>query len=160
MWFLGLFVLIIFCYTDLRERGISLRLLAASLISVIILMISVKIYGEKIELLKSCLAYELNIINIIWGLLPGVFLLVINKITREAIGKGDVYVIFLLGFMLGFRNTIELIIISMLLTAVFGVVYIVVCGKDKKAALPYMPFLLIAFLILLSRYLMEGFINT
>ena len=90
MIILSLSLLIICSYTDLRERGISLALLAAFSTSCAVLMISVLIFGERLGFLKRSLVYEPDIINIIAGLIPGLILLIISMLTKEAIGRGDV----------------------------------------------------------------------
>ena len=149
MWIIGLLLLIICSYTDLRERGISLVLLAASLISCVSLMICVEIYGKKSEIMAHWLVYEPDRVKLLCALIPGMALLILCRITGEAIGMGDVYVMLILGIMLGFSNTVVLLFVSMLITAVFGLCYMVVTGKSRKETLPYIPFLLGGYVLML-----------
>lgn len=149
MWIIGLLLLIICSYTDLRERGISLVLLAASLISCVSLMICVEIYGKKSEIMAHWLVYEPDRVKLLCALIPGTALLILCRVTGEAIGMGDVYVMLILGIMLGFSNTVVLLFVSMLITAVFGLCYMVVTGKSRKETLPYIPFLLGGYVLML-----------
>ena len=149
MWILCLLLLIICSYTDLRERGISLGLLAASLTSCILLMISVEIYGDRCELMEGWLIYEPGFKRILCALIPGMGLFIICKATKEAVGMGDVYVTFLLGLMLGFNNTVNLLFVSMIITAAFGLCHMILTGKSRKETLPYMPFLLGGYVLML-----------
>lgn len=144
-----LLLLIICSYTDLRERGISLVLLAASLISCAALMISVEIYGNSCKLMENWLIYKPELRGILCALIPGTLLLIVCRLSREAIGMGDVYVMLILGLMLGFANTMALMFISMVITALFGVFRIIRKGGSRKESLPYMPFLLGGYLLML-----------
>lgn len=149
MLILSLSLLITCSYTDLRERGISLALLAAFSISCVTLMISALIFGEKLGFLKRSLVYEPGIVNIITGLIPGLILLVINRLTKEAVGRGDVYVVMLLGLMLGFEKTFTVLCLSMVMTALAGLVCMAFGSKSRKDSLPYIPFVLGAYTIML-----------
>ena len=99
MYIICLILLIICSYTDLRERGISLVLLAASLISCVMLMVCVKIFGNSCEQMDSWLIYEPCPTGILCALIPGMLLFIICRATTGAIGVGDVYVMLLLGLM-------------------------------------------------------------
>ena len=132
MIFLSILLLIICSYSDLRNRGISVVLLAAFLTSDILLMVGVYIFGDRYELLRNSMVYELNIANVALGLLPG---LVITMI---------------LGIMLGLERTFILLVLSMLLTAVFGIGCMVFKGKSRKDTLPYIPFVLGAHIIMIA----------
>ena len=74
MWIICLLLLVICSYTDLRERGISIWLLAASLISCVLLMICVEILGDSYEYIDSLLIYEPDISKIVCSLIPGMVL--------------------------------------------------------------------------------------
>lgn len=144
------FSLLIICsYTDLRERGISLALLAVFSMSCSALLVSVLIFGDRFGFLKRFLVYEPGIINIFSGLIPGLILLVICRFSGEAVGLGDVYVVMLIGLMLGFEKTFSVLFLSMLMTALFGLVCMVTGSRSRKDSLPYIPFVLAAFSILI-----------
>lgn len=145
MVILSLSLLITCSYTDLRERGISLALLAAFSTSCAVLLISILIFGDRYGFLKKSLVYEPSIINILSGLIPGFLLLLISRIFKESVGMGDVYVVMLLGLMLGFEKTFTILFVSMLMTAAFGLICMAFGRRNRKDSLPYIPFLLGAF---------------
>ena len=145
MLILSLSLLIICSYTDIKERGIDLRIIAAFFISVVILFTGVFVSGDKFEILKKSLMYEPEIINILSGLIPGLFLLAVCRITKGAVGMGDVYVVLLLGLMTGFEKTFAVLFLSMVMTALTGLACIAFGSKKKKDSLPYIPFVLGAF---------------
>ena len=149
MYIICLILLIICSYTDLRERGISLVLLAASLISCVMLMVCVKIFGNSCEQMDSWLIYEPCPTGILCALIPGMLLFIICRATTGAIGVGDVYVMLLLGLMLGFGNTMTLLFVSMMITALYGICVMILKGTSRKESLPYMPFLLGGYVLML-----------
>ena len=150
MILLSLLLLIISSYSDLRNRGISVMLPAAFLTSDILLLAGVHIFGGRYEILKRCLVYEMDLTNIACGLLPGAVLFVISLVTKEAVGRGDVILIMLLGLMLGPEKVFGLLVLSMVLTAVFGIGCMVLKRKSRKDTLPYIPFILGAFLVMMA----------
>ncbi len=156
MLILSLSLLIICSFTDIRERGINLKIIAAFSVTVVILLTGVFVSGDRFEILKRSLMYEPDLINIIYGLIPGLFLLVICRITKEAVGMGDVYVVLLLGLMTGFEKTFAVLFLSMVMTALFGLACIALGSRKKKDSLPYIPFVLSAFVcvMILSRGVM------
>lgn len=148
MLILSLSLLITCSYTDLRERGINLAVLAAFSTSCVALLAGVLIFGDRLEFLKASLFYEPDIINILAGLIPGFILFAINRITGEAIGMGDVYVILLLGLMLGFEKTFTVLFLSMMMTAGYGLICMALGSRSRKDSLPYIPFVLGAFAVI------------
>ena len=145
MLILSLSLLIICSYTDIRERGINLKIIAAFSVSAVILLAGVFISGDRFLILKRSLMYEPDLISIIYGLIPGLFLFAICRITKEAVGMGDVYVILLLGLMTGFEKTFAVLFLSMVMTALTGLACIAFGSRKKKDSLPYIPFVLGAF---------------
>jgi leader peptidase (prepilin peptidase)/N-methyltransferase len=111
--------------------------------------VGASLLGDKFGVLKRSLVYEPGIINILSGLIPGLILLVICRISKEAVGKGDVYVVLLLGLMLGFEKTFTILFLSMTMTAVFGLGCLAVGNRKKKDSLPFIPFVLGAFAVLM-----------
>ena len=155
MIILSFSLLIICSYTDLRERGISLVLLAAFSISCVVLLVSVSIFGDRWAFLKSTVGYEPSPVNILAGLIPGLILLAVNRITKGAVGLGDVYVILLLGVMLGFEKTFTILFLSMVMTALFGLACMALGNRNRKDSLPYMPFVLAALVV----FTISGYIS-
>ena len=144
---LSALMLVICCYTDLKERGINRKVLAAFLFLAMSLMVNAYFFGERIGVLNKCLFYEIRAENIVFALIPGAILLIICFFSKEAIGRGDVYVVALLGLMVGFERVFAMLFISMLACAVFGIMYMIIKGKGRKETLPYIPFLCLAYVI-------------
>ena len=149
MTILSILMLAVCSYTDLRCRLISKYVLAVFLASVLGLMVCVYIFGNRFIFINGCLLYDLKAENIICALIPGIILFVISILTGEAIGRGDVYVIGLLGLMIGFDGIFAVLFVSMISCALFGIIYMAVTGKGRKETLPYIPFLLGAYLVIL-----------
>ena len=156
MVLLSLLLLIMCSYTDLRERGISVMLLAAFLTSSILLMIGVSILGDKYVMLKGMLLYEPGVLSIVSALVPGIVLFAVSRISGGAVGMGDVYLILILGFMIGFEKITALIFVSTAITALFGMFYMISGRGGRKDSLPYAPFMLAAYICIMSFLHLKG----
>lgn len=144
------FLLLISCtYTDLKKRTVSTRVLVIFLILTAGLMTGHHIIGDRYGVALGSLMYEINAENIIFSMIPGAMLLLISILTKEAIGRGDVYLVCLLGLMTGFERIFAVLFISMVSCAAFGGICMLVYGKGKKDTLPYVPFLLGAYLTIM-----------
>lgn len=82
--------------------------------------------------------------GILPAVLPGLFLLILAWFTKESIGYGDGISVLLLGGMVGLRNCIWVLGISLLLLSLVGLVLLVIKRVDRKTKIPYLPFLLVA----------------
>lgn len=82
--------------------------------------------------------------EILPAVLPGMFLLMLAWLTKEGIGYGDGISVLLLGGMVGFKNCIWVLCISLLLLSMVGLVLLVVRRVERKTKIPYLPFLLVA----------------
>ncbi len=143
-------LLLISCtYTDLRRRTVSIRVLVIFLVLTAGLMTGVHIFGDRYDAAAETLMYEINAENIILSIIPGAVLFIISLLTKEAIGRGDVYLVALLGLMTGFERIFAILFISMVSCAALGSMCMLVKGKGKKDTLPYVPFLLGAYLTLM-----------
>jgi len=65
----------------------------------------------------------------------------------EGMGKGDVYLLAMIGAFLGSKAVVITIFLSSFLGAVVGVTIIMIKGKSRKYAIPYGPFLSIGALL-------------
>lgn len=68
---------------------------------------------------------------------------------REGMGGGDVNLLAMLGAFLGWKSLLFILLISSLLGAAVGLVFILFKGKDMKYAVPFGPFLCIAAVVYL-----------
>lgn len=76
----------------------------------------------------------------------GIMLFVVSTVTKEAIGYGDSWLILLLGLHLGIFRVLQLLFAASLLAVLFAVFYLWMRKWDRKATLPFVPFLTIAYL--------------
>lgn len=87
--------------------------------------------------------------NFVWstagGILIGLAFFVVSKCTREAIGYGDSWLIFILGIYLGGLAILEVVLGACFLSSLFSIFYCIRKGWNKKHTIPFVPFLAIAY---------------
>src|SRR5690606_17316818 len=91
-----------------------------------------------------------NLINSILALLfgGGLFLL-IAIVSRGGMGGGDIKLISVLGFMLGIKKILLNILLSFIIGATVSILLLLLKKKGKKDAIPFGPFINIAFVVTL-----------
>lgn len=86
---------------------------------------------------------------ILWERLAGIGLgagfFGISKVTKEAIGYGDSWMILLLGIQKGIWQVLQILFVASLLAAVFALFYLWKRNWNKKATLPFLPFVVIGY---------------
>ncbi len=70
----------------------------------------------------------------------------ISKFTKEAVGYGDSWIILLLGIVLGIFEALQVLFVASLMAAVVGLFYLWIRKWKRSAALPFVPFLTLAYL--------------
>ena len=127
------FFLIICAVTDIRARVIHLWVLipfaAAGLIFAA--------FSGKEALISGAV-----------GALAGLFLFFLSFATGGAVGEGDGLVLMTTGVYLGFLMNLRLLCSALFLSAVVSVGAVVIKGWKKDRELPFMPFLLAAFIFI------------
>lgn len=87
---------------------------------------------------------------ILWERLAGIGLgagfFGISKVTKEAIGYGDSWIILLLGIQKGIWQVLQLLFAASILAAVFALFYLWKRNWNKKATLPFLPFIVIGYI--------------
>ncbi len=149
------------CYTDLRKRVISMRILLTFLL-ISLLWITLAqlpqlgkilklpwIFGNDVSSwLERTLCCRLSIGSVIRSPLPGIMLLLCSKLLRGAIGEGDAYLTMLTGVMLGGENNLRLLLVALLLSAFCAFFLILVKKKEKTATFPFVPFLFLSYILI------------
>ena len=79
------------------------------------------------------------------GCRVGVFLYLMSKATRGAVGEGDALVYLMTGVTLGFFGNIELLTLSLFFSAIVSVFLLVFRKVGKKKRIPFVPFTAIAY---------------
>ena len=85
------------------------------------------------------------------AILPGCVLLLIGKITRQEIGYGDGILLLVCGLCLGGKETIFLFVSGLFLMFPISLVLLLSGHTDRRAELPFAPFLLASYLFWLMQ---------
>lgn len=89
----------------------------------------------------------------LFGVLPGLLLLLCARLTREQIGYGDGLLIFIGGCVLGLHSILGQLSVAMLLSAVAALWLLVFRRRSRTYRLAFCPFLLLGSL---SGFLFSG----
>lgn len=84
----------------------------------------------------------------LWGLLPGVLVLLFAWVTKESIGYGDALVILSMGCFYALAEMMGIIMMAITFAGIAALVLLVVLHKNRKCELPFVPFLLGAHLVM------------
>lgn len=83
------------------------------------------------------------------GLLIGVILLLIGRFCGGCIGTADGIMTAVIGGVIGYHDTLLLLMNAILAAAVFSLVLIVIKKAGRGTTIPFIPFLLLGYLIIL-----------
>lgn len=87
-----------------------------------------------------------GIINRLFGAGLGLILLIISRVTREAVGRADSILVICLGAVLGFDQCIKMLCISLGLCCICCMVGLSFHVITKKYRIPFIPFLFAGFI--------------
>ena len=110
-------------------------------------MITVMIVGILGVIFQFGIIQE-NGLKIIGGILIGIVLLLLAKMTREKIGYGDGWIFVVTGIYMGFRNNMYLLLLSLFLASLVSICLLVFKKVNKKTELPFVSFVLPGYLLL------------
>ena len=123
-------------YHKIIPDGLNIMIL---IMTIIYKSISILFYHIPIGLLDSFL-----------GLLAGgILFFLIAALSNGGMGGGDIKLITVLGLILGLKKTLLNILLSFVIGAVFSILLLTLNKKGKKDAIPFGPFINIAFMITL-----------
>lgn len=135
---IGILILLIICsITDIKTKQISLK------ICISFLMFG---FGWKI-MIEDMSLMDISLVNICFGTVPGIILYAVSILSRGGIGKGDAVLMGVIGMYIGIKNSIILFVSALLLIACFSIVLIILKKGNMKTKIPFVPFILIAFII-------------
>jgi len=80
------------------------------------------------------------------GAFLGLLFLFISKVTKEAIGYGDSWLILLLGIHKGYLCAIEVLFVASLLAGIVSLFFLWKHHWKRTSTLPFVPFLNISYL--------------
>ena len=86
----------------------------------------------------------------LWSTLVGVGIglcfFIISRVTREAIGYGDSWLILLLGIYLGGKPLLEVVFLASFAASLFSLFRGMVRGWNRGQTIPFVPFVFMAYL--------------
>ena len=96
----------------------------------------------------SCVLFyiEGNLISMLGGIMIGAIFFLISRLTNEAIGYGDAWMITLLGAYVGGKDLVRLLFTASFLAAVVSLVWMWKQGWKREGSLPFVPFLTVGLL--------------
>ena len=136
MWKLALTVLWLIAMSifDLFEKRVPVWILAAGGIPAIVSAMYAYIKGTE------------SLSQILFGMLPGVLLLVVAAVTKKA-GWADGIVLLIMGLLTGLRECMACFMVSLLAMSAVSLPLLVLRKVGKNATLPYIPFLCAGYLL-------------
>ena len=80
------------------------------------------------------------------GIIPGILLAVLAKITEQSIGYGDGIILAEIGLLTGIGKCMLILAVALALAGIFSLGIVVIKKVDKRYKIPFVPFLTIAYL--------------
>ena len=124
-------MLFICAIKDIKSKEISLFVIILSFFVIVVTII-----------LKN----EISILSRFGGVLVGLFLIIISKITRGQIGMGDGLVFCVTGMGLGIWDNMYLLFYSLFISAIFAGIVLITNRMDRRKVIPFVPFILVGYL--------------
>lgn len=124
-----------YAYEDIKTKSIDIRICIFSYI----LGILGYIYFRFIN-------YPVDFYSILLGLLPGIGIVILAKLTNQAIGEGDGYFFIGIGLFCGMEITMIIIVYTFLILTIFSLIYILklsLSGRSVKGkSIALIPFVI------------------
>ena len=87
-----------------------------------------------------------SIENLLLGMSVGVVLLFLSVLTGGRIGAGDAVLLIVTGIYLGLEQNLELFFCGLIMCSMCSLVLLVLRKKGRKDSVPFVPFLLAAYM--------------
>lgn len=114
---------------DLRRQHIPRRSLAAGVVLSFSWALAGAVWGTQ-----SWLAFGI-------GLLPGAFILLLSKATREQIGRGDAWELIHMGNWMGWSDCLSALGIALLGIFLVSILLLILGRAGRNTRVPFVPFL-------------------
>lgn len=92
-----------------------------------------------------------SIYSMLWGMLLGLAMMMLSATTRGNVGMGDGILLVVTGVYLGGSENLALFMMGLLLSALWSLGLLVLKKKSRKEEIAFVPFLLLAYFIMLIR---------
>lgn len=89
------------------------------------------------------------------GAVPGVVFFFISTVSHGAAGSGDALLLLLLGMITGFWETLMICFLALVMTGLCGLGLMAAGRAGRRTQLPFIPFLLAAYVLLLASGFLE-----
>lgn len=134
---ISIIILGICCYFDLKSKSIP---------NVIFLVVALVTLAD---LIMQAVTGDISdiIINKVTGMLPGILLLILSRVTKEKVGQGDGTLLIILGFLMSFHDTVIILCIGLFLQSLLASFLLIIKRVDKQTQIPFVPFLLVGNII-------------
>ncbi|MBO4981161.1 MAG: hypothetical protein J6C84_04610 [Lachnospiraceae bacterium] len=136
MWkeIIGLLYVAVLGAMDIREKKVPVWLLILGAMETIMVRLAEGFMD----------GWQKNTGSILWGMLPGLFLLAMAYLTKKA-GYGDGVVLCLLGIRCGYRFCLAIFCMSLLLLSLTCMVLLLLKRVRRNTRIPYLPFLTVVY---------------
>ena len=85
----------------------------------------------------------------LWGMVPGIAVVIMSQLTKGCIGKGDGYLLCICGAALGIRQSVSFFFYGLMLAGGISAVLLALKKVKRNTKLPFVPFLFAGFLLTL-----------
>lgn len=123
-------ILMICSYFDLKEKKIPVIAVLLGIIAITV----INVIGQDISL-PACLI----------GTVFGGLLLLISRLTKNALGMGDALLVLMIGAGMGIYQTALVLFYGLLVTAVVSTILLCMKRVKRNTEIPFVPFLLIGY---------------
>jgi len=140
MWGILIVMLAGYSMWDIRKRSLPVLWVAAGLVIASGVGIGYRMLIENIDITSS-------ILRGMWGILPGMSLVLLAIVLKEKVGVGDGLILSVIGGMIGFRYTIAILMTALFLSFFYSCALLVFWKKEKNYRFPFVPFYLCGTLL-------------
>lgn len=132
----GIMLLLVLCtYEDIRKKKIWMW---SFMLELPFLFVDIWV--------NTIMGSEVSVISRIAGLILGLLFIGISMLTKGQMGRGDGYLIGIIGVNLGFYVTLEMLTYSLMIAGILSIILLAFFHVSKKKAIPFVPFLSGGFL--------------
>ena len=126
-------VLVIEALKDFRKKEVNIPILGILAIAAMVMIF---------------LGKDISVSNAIIGLAEGLLLILVSVMTKGQIGIGDGILLAACGLMLGGKDNMVMFFFACLSSAIVSVLIMIIKKADKKTTIPFVPFMIPGFLIM------------
>jgi len=101
------------------------------------------ILGIVLHLIFRSVEFKEMLLGMAFG--GGIF--IVSYLTKEQIGKGDAFLLTILGLYIGAQQVIAVFVVAIFLASIVAIILRVVKKKEKDFELPFAPFIFCGYLV-------------